>query len=146
MSRFRGRYDYTVDEKGRLNIPAKWRKQLSPEAQDTFVICLAPGQCLWAYPQDEWEKYEERLDAMPMGRERDQVHRIIQNTLSDSLLDKQGRISVTPLQMQSSGMSKDITLIGRRSYIEIWDKKRFESYLGASGNFDDIYYAAVSRL
>jgi MraZ protein len=146
MSRFRGRYDYTVDDKGRLNIPAKWRKLLTPEAQETFVICRAPGDCLWAYPLDEWEKYEEKLDAMPLGRERDLVHRLIHNTLSDSVLDKQGRITVTPLQMQMAGIGKDVTLVGRRSFIEVWDTRRFETYLGGNANFDDVYYAAVTKL
>jgi MraZ protein len=146
MPRFRGRYDYAVDDKGRCNIPSKWRKELRPEAEETFVICRAPGGCLWAYPQDEWEKFEEKLEAMPRGRESDLIQRMIQNTLSDSVLDKQGRVTLTPLQMEMGGINKAITLIGRRSYVEIWDTARFEQYLGAAENFDDIYYAAVSKI
>ena len=61
MSRFRGRYDYTIDAKGRVNIPSKFRKSLSPEAAETFVICQGPGRCLRAYPQDVWDRYEDEL-------------------------------------------------------------------------------------
>ncbi|MBD3243840.1 MAG: division/cell wall cluster transcriptional repressor MraZ [Chitinivibrionales bacterium] len=146
MTRFRGRYDYTVDGKGRLNIPAKWRKQLSPDAEDTFVVCRAPGGCLWAYPQDEWEKFEEKMESMPAGRDSDRIQRMIHSTLTDSVLDKQGRITLSPHQMQMAGIGKNICLIGRRSYVEVWDAERFEQYVGDGGDFDEIYYSAVSQM
>lgn len=146
MTRFRGRYDYTVDDKGRMNIPAKWRKQLSPAADETFVVCRAPGGCLWAYPQDEWEKFEEKMDTMPPGRESDLVQRMIQSTLTDSILDKQGRVTLSGLQMQMAGIAKNITLIGRRNYVEVWSTDRFEQYLGGGADFDEVYYAAVSKM
>ena len=146
MTRFRGRYDYTVDDKGRLNIPAKWRKQLSPEADETFVVCRAPGGCLWAFPQDEWDRFEEKMDSMPSGRESDRIHRMIHSTLTDSVLDKQGRVTLSPRQMELAGVQKNITLVGRRNYIELWDTGRFEDYLGAEEDFDDVYYAAVSKM
>lgn len=97
MAKFRGRYDFSIDEKGRINIPSKFRKLLSPEAEDTFVVSRGLEGCLWAYPKNEWEKFEEEtLDSMRMTRESNKVHRMLQNTLSDSTLDKQGRISLTP--------------------------------------------------
>lgn len=143
MSRFRGRFDYSIDEKGRVNIPAKFRKMLAPEAEETFVICRAPDGCLWAYPQDAWEKFEDSLDAMPVTREANKFQRQIQNSLTDSQLDKQGRIALTPLQMEIAGITKDVTIIGRRHYLEIWDTKRFEGYTGPGDDFDSAYYAAV---
>jgi MraZ protein len=143
MSRFRGRYDFSIDQKGRINIPSKFRKLLSPEAEETFVICRAPDGCLWAYPKDEWEKFEDSLTAMPMSREMNKFQREMQNTLSDSVLDKQGRVTLTPLQVRITGINKDVSIIGRGRYLEIWDTKRFEEYTGNGEDFDDVYYKAV---
>ncbi len=143
MARFRGRYDFSIDQKGRINIPSKFRKLLSPEAEETFVICRAPDGCLWAYPKDEWEKYEDSLIAMPVSRKANKFQRAMQNTLSDSTLDKQGRISLTPLQTRIAGINKEVSIIGRGRYLEIWDTKRFEEYTGNGEDYDDVYYETI---
>jgi len=143
MSRFRGRYDFSVDQKGRINIPSKFRKLLSPAAEETFVICRAPDGCLWAYPKDEWEKFEDSLMHMPISREVNKFQRMLQNTLTDCTLDKQGRISLTPLQMNISGINKDVTIIGRGNHLEIWATERFEEYAGSGEDFDEVYYKTL---
>jgi MraZ protein len=143
MAFFRGRYDYSIDDKGRVNIPAKFRKSLAPEADETFVICRAPDGCLWAYPQDAWEKFEDSLEKMSLTKEGNKFQRMIQNSLSDSKIDKQGRVTLSPMQMELAGIGKSVTLIGRRRYIEIWDTQRFEQYSGSGDDFDDVFYKAV---
>ena len=145
MARFRGRYDFSIDEKGRVNIPSKFRKLLSPEAEDTFVISRGPDGCLWAYPKDEWEKFEERLDAVRETRDSNKLQRVLQNTLSDSTLDKQGRISLTAFQMKIVGIAKDVSIIGRGKHLEIWDSKKFEEY-ASDGEFDVTYYKLIESL
>jgi MraZ protein len=143
MARFRGRFDFSIDQKGRINIPSKFRKLLSPEAEETFVISRAPDGCLWAYPKDEWEKFEETLDKMPVSRDANKFQRAIQNTLNDSALDKQGRISLTSLQMKIAGIDKNVSIIGRGNYLEIWDTRRFEEYTGNGEDFDEVYYKTI---
>ena len=143
MARFRGRYNFSIDEKGRINIPSKFRKLLSPEAEETFVVCRAPDGCLWAYPKDEWEKFEDQLLAMPMSREVNKFQRTIQNTLNDTRLDKQGRILLTQYQMEIAGITKDVSIIGRGNNLEIWDTRRFEEYTGGTDDFDDVYYSSI---
>ncbi len=143
MSRFRGRYDFSIDQKGRINIPSKFRKLLSPEAEETFVISRAPDGCLWAYPKDEWEKFDDSLMALPMSPEMNRFQREMQNTLSDSVLDKQGRVTLTPLQARIAGISKEVSIIGRGRYLEIWDTRRFEQYTGSGEDFDEVYYKTV---
>ena len=140
MAKFRGRFDFSIDQKGRINVPSKFRKLLSPEADETFVICRAPDNCLWAYPMDEWEKYEDSLIAKPASRDNDKFQRIMQNTLNDSTLDKQGRISLTPLQIKTAGIVKDVSIIGRGRYLEIWDTGRFEKYVENGEDYDETYY------
>jgi MraZ protein len=146
MARFRGRYDYTVDHKGRFNIPAKWRKLLSPEADETFVVCRAPGGCLRAYPQDEWERFAARMESTPGDRDMDRVLRTMANTMTDSVLDRQGRITMSGRQMEMAGISRNVALIGRSTYVEVWDPERFEQHIGPADDFDDMYYTATSKL
>ena len=143
MSRFRGRYDFSIDQKGRINIPSKFRKLLSPDADETFVISRAPDGCLWAYPKDEWEKFDDSLMALPMSPEMNRFQREMQNTLSDSVLDKQGRVTLTPLQVRIAGISKEVSIVGRGRYLEIWDTRRFEQYTGSGEDFDEVYYKTV---
>jgi MraZ protein len=143
MSKFRGRFDYSIDEKGRVNIPAKFRKLLAPDAEETFVVCRGPDGCLWAFPQDAWEKFEEKLDAMPLSKETHRIQRLIQDSVTDSKLDKQGRITLSPHQIRDAEIGKEVILLGRRRYIEIWDAKRFDRYRGSAEDFDEVYYAAV---
>jgi MraZ protein len=145
MAYFRGRYDYSIDDKGRFNIPAKFRKALTPQADETFVVCRAPDGCLWAYPMDAWEKFEDSLEKMPLTKEGNKFQRMIQNSLTDTKLDKQGRVTLSPMQIEIAGISKDVTLIGRRRYIEIWDRQRFEHYSGPGDDFDSAFYGAVQE-
>ena len=119
---------------------------MRPEAEETFVICRAPDRCLWAYPLDAWEEYEDQLDSMPFTKERDRLHRLIQSSSTESALDKQGRITISQLQMEITGIKKSVTIIGRRKYIEIWDTEKFEEYMGSDDNFDDIFYKAHEGL
>ena len=143
MARFRGRFDYSIDQKGRINIPSKFRKMLPPDAEETFVICRAPDSCLRAYPKDEWEKYEDALLGMPESRDSAKLLRTIQNTVNDSTLDGQGRVSLTPLQLQIAGIHKDVSIIGCGGYLEIWDTQRFNEYTSGGEDFDEVYYKLV---
>jgi MraZ protein len=143
MSRFRGRYDYAIDEKGRVNIPAKFRKALSPDANETFVICRAPNGCLRAYAQDVWNKYEDELSSRPQTPETLRHQRLVYNTLAESTLDAQGRVSLTTLQMSMVGLIKNVTLIGQNGYIELWDTDRFNTYVGNQEDFDEVFFKSV---
>ena len=143
MSGFHGRFDYSVDAKGRVNIPAKFRKVLSPDAGDMFIICRAPNRCLRAYPRNRWTVYETELSSRPETPDALRHKRLLYNTISDSTLDAQGRISVTPAQMGIAGITRDVTLVGHADYIELWDTARYEEYLGDADDFDTVFYQSV---
>lgn len=143
MSRFHGKFDYSIDVKGRVNIPAKFRKGLNPDADDSFIICRAPDGCLRAYPKDLWEQYEEELASRPETPEALRHKRLLYSTLSDTTLDRQGRISLTSAQMKLAGITKDVSLVGQAKYIEIWDTTRYGDYLGDSDDFDTVFYQSV---
>jgi MraZ protein len=143
MSHFRGRFDYTVDDKGRVNIPAKFRKALNPQAAETFVVCRAPENCLRAFPQDMWEKYEQEISSRPETPETVRFQRLLYNTVTDSTLDAQGRIALNASQMKTASISKNVTLMGMNGYIEIWDTETYNKLFGNDEDFDQLYFKSV---
>jgi len=143
MSGFHGKYDYSVDVKSRVNIPAKFRKSLLPEAAETFVVCRAPGGCLRAYPQNYWHTYVAELNGRPETPETLRHKRQLYDTTSESTLDAQGRITLMPNQMAIAGITREVTLIGHEHYVELWDPARYASYLGNDNDFDTIFFQSV---
>jgi len=143
MSRFRGRFDLCIDAQGRINIPAKFRKVLDPEAAETFVICRAPGGCLRAFSQNMWNKYEDEIALWPQTPETVRHKTLLYSALHESTLDAQGRIALSAQQVATAGLSKNVTLIGQNGFIEIWDANRLDSYLGKQDDFDDVFFKSV---
>ena len=142
MSGYRGSYDYSIDEKGRVNIPARFRKAMNPEADETFVIIQAPDRCLRAYPLDAFKKFEEELSIRPQTRATTDLRRVIFSMARESTLDSQGRISLSPRQIEIAGIEKEVTLVGEGGFIEIWDTRRHAEYL-AKIDFDEVFYQSV---
>lgn len=143
MAGFHGKYDYSIDAKGRVNIPAKFRKSLVPDAADTFIICRAPDKCLRAYPQNVWSVYVAELNSRPETIETITYKRKLYATVSESTLDAQGRISLMPNQMTIAGITKDVSLVGHENYIEIWDTARYTEYLSGDDDFDAVFFQSV---
>lgn len=145
MGPFLGRFDYSIDAKGRVNIPAKFRKGLNPDAEDTFIICRAPNGCLRAYPKDLWKKREDELASLAETPDGLKLKRQIYSTLSESTLDAQGRVTLSPVQMNLAGIQKDVTLVGESYYVEIWDTAKLTAYLGEpdADGFDEAHFKIV---
>ena len=129
MPSFIGRYDYSIDHKGRLNIPAKFRRNIDPESQETFVITLGLEGCLFAFPLSEWSLIEEKLRELPLTQKRTRFFvRTLTSHASDSRIDSQGRITVSQKLLELAGISKEVIIIGVLGRIEIWAPDRYESY------------------
>jgi MraZ protein len=143
MPGFHGKYDYSVDAKGRVNIPAKFRKALAPEAGETFIVCQAPDRCLRAFPQNFWNTYVAELNSRPETSDTVVYKRKLYHSVSESTLDAQGRITLMPNQMEIAGIGKAVTLIGQENYIEIWDPVRYAACLEKDMDFDTAFYKSV---
>ncbi|MGA9363804.1 MAG: division/cell wall cluster transcriptional repressor MraZ [Bacteroidota bacterium] len=130
MSSFKGRYAYSVDNKGRINIPAKLRKSLSPEANDTFVITRGFEQCLFVYPLDEWNKLEQSIRSLSPSNPQ---HRFLVRTLlqwaTESQLDGQARIILPQDLLKFAGIENEVLIVGVLERIEVWNPKVYEEYL-----------------
>ena len=130
MSSFKGSYAYSVDSKGRNNIPARLRKYVSPEANDTFVITRGYDQCLYLYPQDEWTRLEQDIRQLSSTNPK---HRFFMRRLlewaTESQLDAQFRITLPKDILQFAGIENDVLIIGVLEHIEVWNPRIYEAYL-----------------
>ena len=102
-----GEFNHSIDEKGRLIIPAKLRDDLG----DSFVICNGLEGCLFVYSQEEWNKFFKRY---------------FFGSASEGSFDKQGRVLVPPSLRKAAHLEKDVVLVGVQDRVEIWDKALWE--------------------
>ncbi len=132
MSFFKGREIYSVDDKGRVSIPAKMRKTLSPDANDSFVVTRGPDDdpCIYAYPQDEWRKVEDMLKQLNHYNDRDRYFvRTLLYWADEVSLDKQHRIMLPKPLIEFTQIDKSALILGSMDHIELWNPEIFESYL-----------------
>ncbi len=119
---FRGRYEHTIDAKGRLSIPSRFRDILSQKYSDTLVITNF-DHCLVAYPQEEWESLERRAAALPqLKREVKAFQRYFISGATECPLDRHGRVLISPVLRSYAQLEKDVVLVGLLKKIEIWSK------------------------
>lgn len=120
---FMGEYNHTIDAKGRLIVPSKFRESLG----DTFVVTKGLDGCLFVYDNEEWTAFEEKLKSLPItNKEARQFVRFFLAGAAEVEVDKQGRILVPNILREFAQISKDVVLIGVASRIEIWSKERFD--------------------
>ncbi|PIU44449.1 MAG: division/cell wall cluster transcriptional repressor MraZ [Ignavibacteriales bacterium CG07_land_8_20_14_0_80_59_12] len=140
MSSFKGRYDYTVDNKGRLNIPVKIRKSLSPEANDTFILTRGYEQCLFLYPLDEWSKLETSIRDLPTadGQNRYFVRTLLQWTV-EVQLDNQARVAIPQKLLEFARIESEVIVLGVLERVEIWNPAIYEAYMTSqSVSYEDV--------
>jgi MraZ protein len=146
VASFKGSYTYSVDEKGRVNLPAKLRKSVSPEANDTFVLTRGFEGCLVVYPLDEWNKVESTLRNLSSY---DPEHRlIVRATLdlaSECQLDAQARISIPQELRDYAGIQNEVRVIGALDKIEIWNPKTYDEYRNKNAMAYETIAAKVMR-
>ena len=128
MATFYGTANYSIDEKGRIVVPAAMRVVRGRKTPlSTFVLLMGLGGCLWLYAEEDWQVFEERLQKMSMGRkaQRDFARAFLVGA-SKVTVDKQGRISIPPSLMGRAGLGKDAVLHGQVGRIEIWSPDKFK--------------------
>jgi len=131
---FIGRYQHTIDPKGRVRIPARYRTALA-QYEGTLLV-VPQDQCLNVYPFAAWERVVGALNEQSQFDERlRRVGRLWISRAREVELDGAGRILLPPDSRQQAGLVKDVTLVGLgREFFEIWDRKRFEEYERANGD------------
>ncbi|MCM1113315.1 MAG: division/cell wall cluster transcriptional repressor MraZ [Muribaculum sp.] len=121
---FMSEYNHTVDTKGRLIIPSKFREVLGEE----FVISKGMDGCLFVYANDDWAAFEQKLTSLPMtNKEARKFARFFLAGAAQVELDKQGRILLPAALREFAGLDKDVVLVGVGSRIEIWSRENYEA-------------------
>lgn len=119
-----GEYNHTIDTKGRLIIPSKFRETLGEE----FVVTKGLDGCLFVYDNKEWAAFEEKLKSLPLtNKDARQFVRFFLAGAAMAEVDKQGRILVPSVLREFAGLEKEVVLIGVASRVEIWSKERWEN-------------------
>ena len=131
---FRGRYQHTVDPKGRLSVPAKFRDVLAQ--YDGNLVVVPNEHSLEVHPLEEWQKIESRLREQSMfNPEVRAFSRLYVSRAKDVGLDSAGRILLPPDSRQEAGLQRDVTLVGGGlAWFEVWDRRRFEEHERAAAD------------
>ncbi len=136
---FRGRYEHTIDPKGRLSIPARYREVLAARRITTLILSEG-DHCVWAFPLDAWEQLEERLRQHPqLSPERRSVVRVMVASAKECPVDRAGRTLVPPELRDFAGLKKDVMIAGALEWFEIWSRERWADHRQTLRNgFDDM--------
>ena len=124
---FTGEYSYSLDSKGRINIPAKFRQSLSSDNNNIFIATRGQDPCIWIYPLIEWKKIELELRKLSSvsGIHRTFVRQIARSA-TPSTCDKQGRIILNPSLLSYASIEKKSLIIGMINKIEVWNPNILE--------------------
>jgi len=122
---FIGEFSHTIDAKGRVNIPAKFREQLG----EVFYVTKGLDKSLFVFPEEEWQIFVDKLKNLPLTNPNARSFvRIFYSGASECSFDKQGRILITQPLREYGGLEKDVRVIGVGTRIEIWSVDNWEKY------------------
>ncbi len=132
MAGFKGQAENSIDGKGRMPVPAKMRRSLSPDAKETFVATRGLEQCVILYPLDAWEAIEEEMAKLNQFEPEARTFVRTINMWADELaMDGQGRVALPKPLMEFAGLTSGgrAQVIGAFDRIEVWDPAIFEAHI-----------------
>ncbi len=134
---FRGRFEHTIDFKGRVSIPAKFRELLS-EKYDDHIIITNFDRCLVAFPYEEWRNVEDKISSLSMvKKEVKAFQRFFISGATECPIDKLGRVLIPPTLRDYALLEKDVVFAGMGKMFEIWSRERWtEEIKRAEENFE----------
>ena len=131
---FRGSFEHTIDDKGRISVPARFREVLQASNDDRVVITnytVSSARCLEVYPHAAWVRLEEKLREKPQFNERIvRFQNFYVANAHECLLDKQGRILLPPTLREYAGLKKDAVFTSALDKFRIWDKEQWSRVFG----------------
>jgi MraZ protein len=136
---FKGTFDYKIDAKGRLPVPAPFRRQLEERRHPAVVVTLL-DQCLAVYAPPEWAKLESQLlDLPPFEAKTRGLMRRMASQAAECVLDQQGRILIPPALRKTAGLQRDVTIVGVLERFEVWRPEAWGAFLQESERLlDDV--------
>ncbi len=142
---FRGRFEHTIDPKGRISIPAKFRELLSEKYDDRIVITNF-DRCLVAFPFEEWRNVEDKISSLSMvKKEVKAFQRFFISGAAECPIDKLGRVLIPPTLRDYALLEKDVVFAGMGKMFEIWSRQRWtEEIKRAEENFEGMRESLAS--
>ncbi len=119
---FYGEYRHTIDAKGRLFIPVKLRDELG----DRFMLSRGLDKCVCIYPMTAWNEFTDRLEKLPIAKER-RVRRYFYSGAYECSLDAQGRVVLSQMYRDFAFLEKDVVIVGNRSHLEVWSSDAWDA-------------------
>ena len=122
----RGATKVTLDDKGRMVMPTRYRERLREQAQGRLVVTVDRDQCLLVYPLNEWEQIERKLMALPtLHAQSRRLQRLMVGHATDLELDGHGRLLLPPELREFAGLDRHAMLVGQGGRFELWDEARW---------------------
>ena len=136
ISMFIGEYHHSVDDKGRLIIPSKFRDELGTK----FIITRGIENCLFVYSLESWEKIVNKLETLPFTKKDARAFiRLFLSGASEAEFDKQGRINITSPLISYANITKECVVIGTGDRLEIWSEESWNDFFtSAKDSMSDI--------
>lgn len=132
---FRGSFEHSVDSKGRVSVPSRFREIIAERYEGRLVLTMDYDKCVMAYPLEEWERVEEKIKALPQSQRevRDYMRYVFSNA-AECELDKQGRILIPPALREGARINKGVMVVGMLNKMEIWDRSSWEARKSQTGD------------
>jgi len=133
MKLFRGTFLHSIDAKGRVSVPNRFREVFADTEDARLVITRGTHEdCLSVYALERWEEVEESVDKLPAGRAKDSFVRRFISPAQDCLVDRMGRVLIPSQLRAEAGLDKEVMMVGALGKFEIWDRERWEAYQESS--------------
>jgi MraZ protein len=137
---FIGTYEHSIDDKGRLAIPARFRDDLG----DRFFATRGLDKCLFIFPRNEWERQLAEFSKLPLTmRDARAYSRLFFSGACECELDRQGRINIPAYLREYADLAKDAIVIGVMTRVEIWSR---DVWMGYSGEAEESYEEIAEKL
>lgn len=134
---FIGEYSHNIDAKGRMILPAKFRKG---DLGEIFYVTKGTEKCLFVYSREEWAKFEENLASLPIttNPQAGAFMRFFTSGAAECEVDKLGRINIPAPLREYAHLEKDVKVLGVRSRIEIWNSDEWRKYCEREITLDNV--------
>lgn len=128
-----GEFEHNIDNKGRLTLPSKLRKEIGND----FYITRGLENCLFVYPKSEWDKLNSRLEKLPFTAKNNRTFlRFFLSGAIEGEFDSQGRVNITSPLIKHADLVKECIIVGVGDHVEIWSKDRWQEFY--TTNFDEM--------
>ena len=137
---FYGEYEHTIDRKGRIIIPSKFRDVFKEQFVEKFYATRGLDKCLFVFTEEEWKVQEQKFKSMSFTKaDSRKFNRLFFSGAADITCDKQGRVLLPQYLKDYAGIKRDVMIVGVSNRIEIWSKEAWQGYYeNSKGSFEEI--------